>query len=42
LGELQRRIEAALAPDEPVILLNLDRSARQERDQRRASDYGAR
>jgi hypothetical protein len=35
LGGLRKRIEAALAPDEPIVMLNLDRSARIERDQRR-------
>ncbi len=36
LGGLRRRIEVALLPDEPVILLRLDRAARLERDRRRS------
>ena len=40
LGGLRRRIEAALLPEEPVIVLNLDRVARQERDQRRRGAAG--
>jgi hypothetical protein len=35
LGGLRRKIEAALLPDEPIIMLNLDRAARLERDRRR-------
>jgi hypothetical protein len=35
LGMLRRRIEAALAPDELIVLLQLDRAARLERDRRR-------
>jgi hypothetical protein len=35
LGGLRKRIEAALLPDEPVIQLRLDRTARDERDRRR-------
>jgi hypothetical protein len=36
LSGVRRRIEALLLPDEPIIILNLDRAARQERDQRRS------
>jgi hypothetical protein len=35
LGGLRRRIEALLLPDDVVITLNLDRTARRERDRRR-------
>jgi hypothetical protein len=35
LGGLRRRIEAALLPDAPVVVLQLDRAARLERDRRR-------
>jgi hypothetical protein len=35
LGGLRRRIEAALPPDAPVIVLQLDHAARLERDRRR-------
>jgi hypothetical protein len=35
LAGLRRRIEAALMPDDPVIVLSLDRTARLERDRRR-------
>jgi hypothetical protein len=35
LAGLRRRIEAALMPDEVVIVLQLDRTARLERDRRR-------
>ena len=35
LGGLRRRIEAALMPDEVIVVLSLDRAARLERDQRR-------
>jgi hypothetical protein len=35
LGGLRRHIEAALMPDEPIIILQLDRSASLERDRRR-------
>ena len=36
LGGLRRRIEALMLPDEPIVVLNLDRAARLERDRRRA------
>lgn len=36
LNGLRRQIEAALMPEAPVVVLNLDRQARRERDQRRA------
>jgi hypothetical protein len=36
LGGLRRRIEALLLPDDPIITLNLDRTARLERDRCRA------
>ncbi len=35
LGGLRRRIEAALLPDDVDVRLNLDRTARLERDRRR-------
>jgi hypothetical protein len=35
LGGLRRRIEVAVLPDEPVVQLRLDRTARQEPDRRR-------
>jgi hypothetical protein len=34
LGGLRRRIETAMLPDDPVVVLRLDRAARQERDRR--------
>jgi hypothetical protein len=40
LGGLRRRIEAALMPEEPIIILNLDRAARFERDRRRRGSVG--
>jgi hypothetical protein len=36
LGGLRRRIDAALLPDEAIIILSLDRAAKRERDQRRS------
>ncbi len=35
LGGVRRRVEALLLPDEPIVMLNLDRAARLERDRRR-------
>jgi hypothetical protein len=35
LGGLRRRIEAQMLPDDVVITLSLDRTARRERDRRR-------
>ena len=35
LNGLRRQIEEALLPEQPIIVLNLDRAARLERDQRR-------
>jgi hypothetical protein len=35
LTVLRKRIEAALMPDDPVVVLELDRHARRERDERR-------
>jgi hypothetical protein len=35
LGGLRRRIEAALLPDAPLVVLQLDRAARLERGRRR-------
>jgi hypothetical protein len=35
LGGLRRKVEAVMLPDAPIILLNLDRAARLERDRRR-------
>jgi hypothetical protein len=40
LGGLRRRIEALLLPDDPVITLNLDRTARRERATREAPRRG--
>jgi hypothetical protein len=37
LGGLRRRIEALLMPDDPIIVLSLDRAARIERDRRRVT-----
>ena len=37
LGGLRRRIEALMLPDEPIIVLSLDRDARRERDRRRSA-----
>jgi hypothetical protein len=34
LGGVRRRIEALMLPDEPIVVLNLDRAVRQERDRR--------
>jgi hypothetical protein len=42
LGGLRRRIEAALLPNAPVIVLHLDRAARLERDRRRRGGVVAR
>ena len=35
LGGLRRKIEAAMLPDEVIVMLSLDRTARLERDRRR-------
>ena len=35
LGGLRRKVEALMSPDEVVVMLNLDRTARLERDRRR-------
>ena len=35
LGGLRRRIEALMIPDDVIITLTLDRTARRERDRRR-------
>ena len=35
LGGLRRKVEIAMLPDEAVVLLSLDRTARLERDRRR-------
>jgi hypothetical protein len=32
---LRKRIEATVMPDEPIIVLDLDKAARRERDARR-------
>jgi hypothetical protein len=37
LGGLRRRIEALMLPDDVIVMLNLDRAARLERDRRRAA-----
>jgi hypothetical protein len=36
LGSVRRRVEALLLPEDPIVVLNLDRAARLERDRRRA------
>jgi hypothetical protein len=38
LGGLRRKVEIAMLPDDPVILLSLDKLARKERDRRRADN----
>jgi hypothetical protein len=35
LGGLRRKVEALMSPDDVIIVLNLDRAARLERDRRR-------
>jgi hypothetical protein len=35
LGGLRRKVEALISPDDVIIVLNLDRAARLERDRRR-------
>jgi hypothetical protein len=40
LGGLRRRIEAAQLPEDPIIILHLDRAARLERDRRRRGGAG--
>jgi hypothetical protein len=40
LGGLRRKVEAALMPDEVEVRLQLDRTARQERDRRRRGEQG--
>src|SRR5262245_65978259 len=35
LGGLRRKVEAAMLPEEIIIMLNLDKAARLERDRRR-------
>jgi len=35
LGGLRRKIGALMLPEEPIVVLNLDRGARLERDRRR-------
>lgn len=37
LNGLRRQIEAAMAPEQPIVTFNLDQAARFERDQRRAA-----
>jgi hypothetical protein len=37
LGGLRRRVEALMSPDEVIVVLNLDRAARLERDRRRVT-----
>jgi hypothetical protein len=37
LGGLRRRIEALMLPDDVIVMLNLDRAARLERDRRRVT-----
>jgi hypothetical protein len=35
LGGLRRKVQALMSPDEVIVMLNLDRTARLERDRRR-------
>ena len=35
LGGLRRKVEAAMLPEEVIVMLNLDKAARLERDRRR-------
>jgi hypothetical protein len=35
LGGVRRKVEALMSPDEVIVMLNLDRAARLERDRRR-------
>jgi hypothetical protein len=35
LGGLRRRVEGAMLPEDVIVVLNLDRAARLERDRRR-------
>ena len=35
LGGLRRKVEALMSPDQVIVALNLDRTARLERDRRR-------
>jgi hypothetical protein len=35
LGGLRRKVEAAMLPDDVIVMLSLDRTARLERDRRR-------
>jgi hypothetical protein len=35
LGGVRRRVEALLLPEDPIVVLNLDRAPRLERDRRR-------
>ena len=35
LGGLRRKVEALMSPDEVIVMLSLDRTARLERDRRR-------
>jgi hypothetical protein len=37
LGGLRRKVEALMSPDEVIVMLNLDKAARLERDRRRLS-----
>jgi hypothetical protein len=36
LGGIRRRVEALMLPEDPIVVLNLDRAVRLERDRRRA------
>jgi hypothetical protein len=40
LGGIRRRVEALMLPEDPIIILNLDRAARLERDRRRRGGAG--
>jgi hypothetical protein len=37
LGGMRRKVEALMSPDEIIVMLNLDRAARLERDRRRVT-----
>jgi hypothetical protein len=37
LGGLRRKVEALMSPDDVIVMLNLDRGARLERDRRRVT-----
>jgi hypothetical protein len=37
LGGLRRKVEAAMLPEEVIVMLSLDKAARLERDRRRSA-----